>query len=130
MSREIGNRYEDLASEWVLAQGWEIIERNWCCGQGELDIVAQAMSSSPMALLGEVIVIEVKGRHHSSGWTDSLISNRKKRALRVSCIEWLNKVENGEEELPHPMSGIQLILLRIVGGQIEIIWNAMDIDMG
>jgi putative endonuclease len=130
MSRKIGNRYEDLASEWVLSQGWEIIERNWCCRQGELDIVAQALNSSSVVQRGEVIVIEVKGRHHASGWTESLISNRKKHSLMVACIEWLNQVETGGIELPQPMTGIQLIVLRIVGGQIEIIWNAVDIDMG
>ena len=130
MSRAIGNRYEDLASEWVRSQGWEIIERNWCCRLGELDIVAQAVNSSSVVQRGEVMVIEVKGRRRSSEWTDSLISNRKKRSLRASCIEWLNQVEIGDVVLPHPMSGIQLIVLRIVDGQIEIIWNAMDIDMG
>lgn len=130
MSREQGNQYEDLAVEWVLNQGWVVLDRNWCCRQGELDIIAQSHVSSEMVQRGEVILIEVKGRRQSSGWTDSLLSNRKRESLRLACFEWLNHIELGNIDLSIPMSGIQFALMRIVGGQIEIIWNAMDIDLG
>ncbi|MCL2678168.1 MAG: YraN family protein [Clostridiales bacterium] len=36
-----GKRGEDLAAAFLLAQGYEIVARNWRLPEGELDIVAQ-----------------------------------------------------------------------------------------
>lgn len=130
MSRIQGNRYEDLAVDWIRAQGWVVVERNWCCQFGEIDIVAQIIDSTDVGQRGEVIVFEVKGRHKHSEWTESLLSNRKKKALHLSIVEWFHRLEMGQVEIPLPMSGIQFALLRVVEEQIEIIWNAMDIEMG
>lgn len=39
--RGLGRRGEDLAARHLAAQGYEILERNWRCGAGELDLVAR-----------------------------------------------------------------------------------------
>jgi putative endonuclease len=39
--RDLGNRGEIIASDYLLSRGYRIIERNWHCRFGELDIVAQ-----------------------------------------------------------------------------------------
>ncbi len=44
-TKDIGNRGEDIAVEFLCAQGYTIVERNWHCGRGvhctgEIDIIA------------------------------------------------------------------------------------------
>ena len=39
--RGLGRRGEDLAAQHLIAQGYEIVARNWRCEVGELDIVAR-----------------------------------------------------------------------------------------
>jgi putative endonuclease len=38
--RGLGKRGEDLAAQHLVAQGYEIVARNWRCEHGELDLVA------------------------------------------------------------------------------------------
>jgi putative endonuclease len=51
---ELGKRGEDLAASHLLARGLSIVDRNWRCAQGEIDIVARDGA--------EVVFVEVKTR--------------------------------------------------------------------
>jgi putative endonuclease len=56
--REVGNQGENLAAEYLRSKGYQILQRNWQCRFGELDIVAQD---------GEKLVFcEVKSIHGES----------------------------------------------------------------
>ena len=37
---ELGRYGEEYAAEFLTAAGWQILDRNWRCQAGELDIVA------------------------------------------------------------------------------------------
>lgn len=51
---ELGRAGEDLAAAWLSDAGWVLLERNWRCRAGELDLVA---------LDGDTLVaVEVKTR--------------------------------------------------------------------
>jgi putative endonuclease len=39
--QSLGRRGEDLACTLLAEQGYEIVERNWRCARGEIDIVAR-----------------------------------------------------------------------------------------
>ncbi|SFP58492.1 YraN family protein [Hydrogenimonas thermophila] len=41
MSREVGNRAESLACNWLIEQGCQILDRNVYSRFGEIDIIAQ-----------------------------------------------------------------------------------------
>jgi putative endonuclease len=50
----LGKKGEDIAANHLAAAGYRIVERNWRCSQGELDIVAQRDD--------ETVFVEVKTR--------------------------------------------------------------------
>jgi putative endonuclease len=50
----LGRRGEELAAEYLTATGLRIVERNWRCAQGEIDLVAQDGD--------ETVFVEVKTR--------------------------------------------------------------------
>lgn len=80
----LGRRGEDLAVERLIELGWTIIDRNWRCREGELDIVAY----DPLA--DDLVFIEVKTRS-GLGFGDPLdaVAWRKQRQLRRLCMLWL-----------------------------------------
>lgn len=51
---DLGRRGEKLAAEHLIASGYEIVERNWRCSMGEIDIVAFKDR--------EIVFVEVKTR--------------------------------------------------------------------
>lgn len=38
--RTLGGYGEDRAVEWLTARGYRLVERNWRCARGEVDVVA------------------------------------------------------------------------------------------
>ncbi len=38
--RELGRRYELFAADYLKKQGYRIVELNFCCRLGEVDIIA------------------------------------------------------------------------------------------
>ena len=57
-SREAGLRGEQAAAEWLIANGFELLHRNWRSGRYELDIVALRE--------GVLHVVEVKCRRRGA----------------------------------------------------------------
>ncbi|PJJ71774.1 putative endonuclease [Diaminobutyricimonas aerilata] len=51
---ELGRRGEELATRYLAGAGLEILDRNWRCAQGEVDIVARDGD--------ELVFVEVKTR--------------------------------------------------------------------
>lgn len=53
---ETGQRGEELAAAYLVGHGYRVVERNWRCARGEIDIVAEDRD-------GTAVVVEVKTRH-------------------------------------------------------------------
>jgi putative endonuclease len=51
---DLGRRGEALAADYLVEHGMRLVERNWRCGQGEIDLVAQDGD--------ELVFVEVKTR--------------------------------------------------------------------
>jgi putative endonuclease len=79
---ELGRLGEQLAAEYLQQAGMRILDRNWRCAEGELDIVA--------AERRVLVACEVKTRS-GLGFGSPLeaISRRKQARLRRLAISWI-----------------------------------------
>jgi len=72
--KKLGAWGESLAAQQLEAKGYEILDRNWRCARGEIDLVAQA---------GRVLVfVEVKTRRgRAMGAPEAGLTPRKSKKL-------------------------------------------------
>jgi putative endonuclease len=78
----LGRRGEDLAADYLKSAGLQIVDRNWRCGQGELDIVAVDRRT--------LVACEVKTRSGTGFGTPlEAIGWQKRRRLRHLAVLWI-----------------------------------------
>ena len=70
---DLGRAGEQAAHDHLVALGFVVLDRNWRCGQGEIDIVAREA--------GELVIVEVKTRR-STGFGHPF------DALALICAAW------------------------------------------
>ncbi|WP_028131223.1 MULTISPECIES: YraN family protein [Serinicoccus] len=81
-ARAVGDRGEDLACAHLESLGWQVVDRNWRCPEGELDVVAED---------GRTLVFcEVKTRRSVRfGEPVEAVGADKARRLRTLAWAWL-----------------------------------------
>ncbi len=78
----LGKQGEQLAVEYLQRAGMRILDRNWRCAEGEIDIVAAERRA--------LVVCEVKTRSGVRYGTPLEAISRKKRSrLRRLAVRWL-----------------------------------------
>lgn len=84
--RELGRRGEDAAAEYLEQQGYAIVDRNWRCRTGEIDLIARCDGDGRSA----IVFCEVKTRT-GLGYGGPLesITYAKGRRLRQLAGRWL-----------------------------------------
>lgn len=84
-----GKQSEQVASAYLESLGYSVLERNYRCRFGEIDIIA--------ANAGVLCFVEVKSL--TSKWDESEISQMvgpaKMRRIRLTAIDYLNTVDLG-----------------------------------
>jgi putative endonuclease len=77
----LGRQGEEVAARYVIRLGWKILDRNWRCPEGELDLVARD---------GEQLVIcEVKTRSTLRfGTPVEAVTAAKAARLRRLALRW------------------------------------------
>ena len=101
----LGARGEDLAVAELRRQGMEVVERNWRCRLGEIDVVA----IETVAGRTTVVFCEVKCRS-GLGFGDPLeaITWAKLRRLRSLAAEWM-RVHDVAAEVRLDAIGVLLV---------------------
>lgn len=76
--QDFGNWGESLAADWLIANGFDILHRNWRMGKLEIDLIA---------VKGKYLhIIEVKTRHgHTYGWPEESVTVKKFRHLQTAA---------------------------------------------
>ena len=77
--RELGQRGEDLAARHLSAKGYAIVARNWRCGTGELDLVAQEGNG--------LVFVEVRTRRGEEMGTPEESITPAKQARLIALAE-------------------------------------------
>ncbi len=108
--RRLGTRGEDLAAAWYEAQGYEVLDRNWRCRLGELDLVVRRGRT--------VVFCEVKARSSDAfGSPAEAVTPAKRQRIRHLAARWL------EEGRPRPAE-IRFDVVGVLRGQVEVIEGA------
>ncbi len=90
--RALGATGEELASAWYVERGYTVLDRNWRCREGELDLV--------LGTSAVVVFCEVKTRRSVAfGSPFEAVTVTKQRRLRVLAAQWL---------VGHPQRGMDL----------------------
>jgi putative endonuclease len=85
-SNTVGRYGEDLAARYLSTHGFAVLERNWRCELGEIDIVAREGDT--------LVVCEVKTRRGLNyGSPAESITYRKLATLRKLADRWLKTHE-------------------------------------
>lgn len=105
----LGKQGEQLAAEHLEAAGLVVLERNWRCREGEVDILARD---------GSVLVVcEVKTRSSTRfGTPAEAVDFRKSRRLRQLAQIWL--AQSGQRFLAVRFDVVAI--LRLPDGTVEL----------
>lgn len=81
-TQHTGQRGEQLAAAWLTARGRVVIDRNWRCPAGELDLVTLDGA--------DLVVVEVKTRRGLGfGHPAEAVTTEKLHRLRRLTAHWL-----------------------------------------
>jgi putative endonuclease len=96
---ELGLRGERIAARYLTDRGLTLLDRNWRCREGELDIVARE---------GDAIVFcEVKTRRALGfGHPVEAVTPTKQRRLRLLAHRWLAAHEEHAPDLRFDVVGV------------------------
>ncbi len=109
--RATGSRYEALAAAFLERQGLTILERNYRCRQGEIDLIVRD---------GRTLVFaEVKYRSSAaSGEPAEAVTPAKQRRIREAAGYYLYSHRHGED------APCRFDVVSILGSQIQWIRDA------
>jgi len=113
--REVGANYEKIAGEYLILQGYEIIEYNFYSRIGVIDIVAKHN--------GCLVFVEVKYRENQEqGHPLEAISLKKQRSISKCAFYYLQRF--GLQDVP-----VRVDVVGILGDEIKVVQNAFDFVM-
>lgn len=86
-TKQFGDEGEDIAVDYLLKKGYEIIERNYRFGKGEIDIVAKDPET------GFIVFIEVKSKKNLEFGNPvySITKNKMKQIKRMAELYLYDK---------------------------------------
>lgn len=113
--QELGAQGEELAAEWYRAAGYAVVDRNWRCPQGEIDLVARR---------GSILVIcEVKTRRTAAfGSPAEAVTSQKQARLRRLAGHWLRA--HRSVVAGAGVRNVRFDLAAVVGGRVSVLEDA------
>jgi putative endonuclease len=117
-NKTLGARGEEIAASYLRGQKFTIIERNFRCKGGEVDIVARDGKT--------FVFVEVKARSSLSfGSPQASVTPFKQRQISKAALTWLAK--NRLKDVNARFDVIAIILKDHEVPQIEHLRNAFDL---
>ena len=117
--QESGKLGEKLACSALKKKGYQIIETNYRCRQGEIDIVARQSNS--------LVFIEVRTKTGKPyGSPEESVTAQKKQRLVTTAMDYLNSHRDLPENWRIDFVAVDLDPLTNKATRIEIIENAVE----
>ena len=109
--RALGASGEQAATDWYVANGYEVVARNWRCRDGELDLIVRH---------GRAFVFcEVKSRTSVAfGAPVEAVTRAKQMRIRRLAARWLS------DNAGVHATEIRFDVASVLGGQVEIVQGA------
>lgn len=99
--KHIGRQGEEIAVAYLIGKGYEVIERNWRCAVGELDIIARNEDS--------LVFVEVRTRRGARfGSAEESITPVKQRRLVELAHSYLQKTTPSQPSWRIDVIAVQL----------------------
>jgi|WetSurMetagenome_2_1015567.scaffolds.fasta_scaffold1479655_1 putative endonuclease len=112
-----GKKGEDLAASYLKKKGYRILERNYRCPYGEMDIVARES--------GSIVFVEVKSRRSDRyGDPQDAVDTNKQKKLSLVSLHYLN-----EKNLPSDNARFDVVAVRLSldDVKVELIRDAFEL---
>jgi putative endonuclease len=108
--RVLGASGEEAVADWYVDRGYEVVDRNWRCRDGELDLIVRD---------GRMFVFcEVKTRTSLAfGAPVEAVTRAKQERLRRLAARWLS-------EAPLRPREIRFDVASVMGADIEVLEGA------
>ncbi len=111
--RTTGSRYEQRAAGYLAERGYSILERNYRCRAGEIDLIAMHG--------GYLVFIEVKYRADSqAGYGAEAVDGRKQRRILRAASWYLYEKHIGAEQ------PCRFDVISFLGDEISLIQDAFQ----
>lgn len=75
--RKIGTLGEEIVAKWLQTQNYLILEQNWYCRWGEIDLIIQAKNSLTLAF------VEVKTRNYRNWDNDGIFAINEQKQAKI-----------------------------------------------
>lgn len=86
MNKTTGKQGEDMATKYLAEKGYKILQRNYRCSYGEIDIICSQGE--------QIIFVEVKTRKSTLyGAPEEAVTKNKIERIRKVALHYLNKAE-------------------------------------
>ena len=117
-SRSLGRKGEDIACKALKKDKCRVLEKNYRCRQGEIDIVAEDK--------GKVLCfVEVKAKSSMGfGLPEEAVTRRKQNKIQAAAFSYIESRGLKSRPMRFDVVSVDLVSLKS-----RIIKNAFDVDM-
>ena len=114
--RLLGQRGEEIACKALEKEGYRILEKNFRCRQGEIDIIAEEK--------GVICFVEVKSRFSESfGLPEEAVTGWKHKKLLTVAVIYLEKKRIKSQDMRFDVVSVDL-----KSEKARILKNAFDVN--
>ncbi|MCR5546303.1 MAG: YraN family protein [Lachnospiraceae bacterium] len=116
-NRKTGTKYEELAANKLKEEGYEILEMNYRCRIGEVDIIAKDKEY--------LVFVEVKYRKTSkAGMPQEAVNYKKQKKISATAAYYLMSHHYRDDV------SVRFDVVSVLSNEVEIIKNAFPYCFG
>lgn len=115
----LGQQGETVATQHLLGLGWQLMERNWRCRAGEIDLIMQDDKT--------LVIVEVRTRRGKVAMENALASvNARKQAKLMELAATYRLEKNIDDATPIRVDVVGVALDRDGTFAVKVIHDALS----